>query len=397
MHLRVIDYVANAGGGIRFAVETLRALASGGASSIEVVSHGAALGRYRALLGEGLVRFVDLPPANRWRAEPLRLVGLPGEDLVGRLFGAGTSFHFDIHPRALEGADVVWLPWLHRHRLPREASGRVVASLHDLILIDFKQHVPEALWRDELETVRRWLDSPARVVVSSQATAAALRRTFAIGSGRVEVVPLSGDHADPAERAPRPPPAARSWVITPANTFVHKNHEVLFEGYAAWGGPHALVLTGAGADLRGGGRAAVLRRRAGALGLRRGENLFPLGYVDEAEYAWLLRRAWALVMPTLAEGGGSFPVLEALRAGVPVISADIPVMREMIERVGGEVLWFDPASPAALALRLAELEAGYAGWKSRAAGQVARLRPRGWQEVAADYRRSFEAALRSPG
>lgn len=58
-------------------------------------------------------------------------------------------------------------------------------------------------------------------------------------------------------------------------------------------------------------------------------------------------------MPTLAEGGGSFPVREAVERGIPAVVSDIPVLREMIERLGGEVLWFDPHSPESLAASLA--------------------------------------------
>jgi glycosyltransferase involved in cell wall biosynthesis len=112
---------------------------------------------------------------------------------------------------------------------------------------------------------------------------------------------------------------------------------------------------------------------------------------DDRYYAVLLR-AWALVMPTFAEGGGSFPVEEALWCGVPVICSDIPVVREHVERLGAEVLWFDPLDPGALAARLAELERDYAEFRRRAVTQVCTLRRRTWAEVADEYRRVMAAA-----
>lgn len=102
-------------------------------------------------------------------------------------------------------------------------------------------------------------------------------------------------------------------------------------------------------------------------------------------YYALLEGAWAMVMPTLAEGGGSFPVWEALLRGVPVLSSDIPVMREMLERVGGEVVWFDPLRPRSLTDSLEELERDYARLKARALSQIPQLLRRTWAEVAADY------------
>jgi glycosyltransferase involved in cell wall biosynthesis len=125
------------------------------------------------------------------------------------------------------------------------------------------------------------------------------------------------------------------------------------------------------------------------LGLRRGSSLIPLGYLDDSVYYALLNRAWALVMPTRAEGGGSFPVEEAVRSGVPVVCSGIPVMREHMDRLGAEVLWFDPADPDDLALRLRELEADYARYKRRAVEQIADLRRRSWRDVADDYWNAF--------
>jgi len=90
-------------------------------------------------------------------------------------------------------------------------------------------------------------------------------------------------------------------------------------------------------------------------------------------------------MPTLAEGGGSFPVLEAMLRGVPTVVSDIPVMREMVERVGGSVLWFDPRDPNALASQLRELERDYPRYKKAAVEQISTLRMRSWVDVANDY------------
>jgi glycosyltransferase involved in cell wall biosynthesis len=90
-------------------------------------------------------------------------------------------------------------------------------------------------------------------------------------------------------------------------------------------------------------------------------------------------------MPTLAEGGGSFPVEEALWLGIPVICSDIPVIREHMERIDARVLWFDPREPATLAARLAELEVNYESHRRRAGEQVHTLRRRTWADAAQEY------------
>jgi glycosyltransferase involved in cell wall biosynthesis len=396
MAVRVVDYIGNEGGGVRFSVELLRALAARSDVSLEFVSHGPALDAYRALVGgsAGRIAFRDLPP------------------------GAADGWRFDVPAAALDDCAVVWLPWVHRHRLPDADVAHVVGSFHDAIMLAeptvraiFARHLP-----DEMETTRRWVDSAARVVVSSRATVGAMRRLFDAPAERYDVVPVSGAHAGPAADAL---PAAWAWadepfIVCPANTSPHKNHDVLLAGVGRWGGAdrHPLVLTGSGADLalspnpvkaalrpwlETAGllrriRATDLRRAARRAGLRRGRSLVPVGYVSDARYYALLARAWALVMPTLAEGGGSFPVEEALWAGVPVVCSDIPVLREHVERLGASVLWFDPRRPDDLAARLAELEAGYADHKARAVSQRALLRRRTWADVADEYWSIFTAA-----
>jgi glycosyltransferase involved in cell wall biosynthesis len=123
--------------------------------------------------------------------------------------------------------------------------------------------------------------------------------------------------------------------------------------------------------------------------------VFTLGYLSDADYYRILDAAWALVMPTLAEGGGSFPVLEAIEQGIPVLSSNIPVMREMAERWNARLLWFDPRDPSDIAARLDALHSGYEGHLSTAREQVPRLLNRTWEDVALEYARTMGLELRS--
>jgi glycosyltransferase involved in cell wall biosynthesis len=388
MKVRIIDYVASVGGGVRFTVEMLRALSGRSASSFEVVSHGAALERYQRLLqGVAATRFLDISPHQAWRGKTL-LAGIPGAGPLNWLLGTPV-FEYTVDRRAFEDCDLVWFPFLHRHRIPWELADRVVASLHDVIIIDLPSMFPEGWDASERRTVSAWLRSSARIAVSSSATASSLTRIFGAAPGRVSVIPLSGQHAEPVRAAePRTWPfSGKEYLLCPANLSRHKNHEVLIAGMAGVAVRHPLVLTGEGTDLRASSepRVQAIRAAADAAGLVAGDSLFPVGYVDDASYYRILDGAWALVMPTLAEGGGSFPVLEAMERGIPAVASDIPVMREMVERAGGEVLWFDPHDPGSLARTLLELESDYPRLRAKAAAQTKTLRTRRWADVADDY------------
>lgn len=85
-----------------------------------------------------------------------------------------------------------------------------------------------------------------------------------------------------------------------------------------------------------------LCRRSGAVGL---------GHLPKAELHAAYRAASVLVMPSLTETVG-LPMLEAMRAGTPVLAADRPYAHEVCEDAA---VFFDPLSPADFADKLTRL------------------------------------------
>jgi glycosyltransferase involved in cell wall biosynthesis len=73
-----------------------------------------------------------------------------------------------------------------------------------------------------------------------------------------------------------------------------------------------------------------------------------LGYVSDGELSYLYSKAAALVFASLVEGFG-MPVLEAFRAGVPVITSNEGALAEV---AGAAALLVDPRSPASIATAL---------------------------------------------
>jgi glycosyltransferase involved in cell wall biosynthesis len=227
---------------------------------------------------------------------------------------------------------------------------------------------------------------------------AALHEKFSVTRDRFGLIPLSGAHVGATTAGPIPADwawAEAPFLICPANISPHKNHEVLLKGVMQWGCRWPLVLTGPDTNFMNrrvrGQRQEALRALA-EQGFVDQVSLVGLGYVPDELYYSLLKRSRALVMPTLAEGGGSFPVYEALINAVPVLCSDIPVLREQMQRLNAEVLWFDPFRPEELAQQLDNLETNYAFYKQRACAQVSRLLRRSWQDVAEDYWGALSAA-----
>ncbi|HEY7822244.1 MAG TPA: glycosyltransferase, partial [Acidimicrobiia bacterium] len=103
-----------------------------------------------------------------------------------------------------------------------------------------------------------------------------------------------------------------------------------------------------------------------------------LGRVSDAELAQLLASASCVVVPSFDEGL-SLPVIEALRAGVPVVASDIPAHRELI---GSGAFSCDPRSPRSIAQAVRKAR-GSATIRAHQASQLARHRHATLEEAIA--------------
>jgi glycosyltransferase involved in cell wall biosynthesis len=90
------------------------------------------------------------------------------------------------------------------------------------------------------------------------------------------------------------------------------------------------------------------------------------GYLDDGDLAGVVAGAAVLAFPSRQEGFG-LPPLEALAAGVPVVAADLPVLREILGEAAELV---DADDPAALAGAIAKALADDGGPAARAARQA---------------------------
>ena len=90
-----------------------------------------------------------------------------------------------------------------------------------------------------------------------------------------------------------------------------------------------------------------------------------LGYVDDEVLRGTVAGAAVLVFPSRHEGFG-LPPLEALACGTPVVSSDLPVLREV---TGDQALYAAVGDPADLAARLLDALADPSGTPGRLARQ----------------------------
>ncbi len=205
---------------------------------------------------------------------------------------------------------------------------------------------------------RRTVERAERVLTFSRYSKAQLVERLGADPERVVVTYLDGAPELAAADADTPTPGAvraryglpERYFFYPGASWPHKNHRVLFEALAELKRRHpsapSLVLTGAridgGVDLR-----AACRR----LGLE--DDVHLLGYVPRDDLPALYSASLATVFPSLFEGFG-IPVVEAMRAGSPVICSSATSLPEI---AGDAAVYFDPARADELCARLAAFHA----------------------------------------
>jgi glycosyltransferase involved in cell wall biosynthesis len=272
--------------------------------------------------------------------------------------------------------DVFWGP---AHRLPPGLPQEIFGclSIHDLV------------WRYAGKTM-----APASRLIESVLMPPALKRADAIVAvsehTKIDITRTFPELKAPVTRiypgvSARPggygPDYLTKWGISrPYMLFVgtlepRKNLGRLLQAYSALSPEVAqqadLVVAGG----RGWGDVD-LEKAVTSLGLQRKVHL--TGYVDERELSTLYENALFLTMPSLYEGFG-LPLVEAMRYGLPSLTADLSSMPEVAQ---GASLLVDPLDVGAIAeglVRLISSSELRTQLSEAAAGNVARF---DWDKAA---------------
>jgi glycosyltransferase involved in cell wall biosynthesis len=228
------------------------------------------------------------------------------------------------HPDTLTARGAAW----HRLVIGQAArhADRIVVPTH-AVAAELVEHVP----------VR-----PDRLVVIGEGATAALRPP----GGTAEQAEQAGQAGQAEARAARLGLPRDGYLLSLATLEPRKGLDVLL---AALADPQApdLPLVIVGQPGWGGVDPRAEARRLGVSA----DRVRVLGRIPDADLAVVLSRASALVAPSRAEGFG-LPVLEAMAAGIPVVSSDAPAL---VEVGGGATVVVKRDDPAALAHALSEV------------------------------------------
>lgn len=320
---------------------------------------------------------------------PGEVVKLPVSGENRLMWAAGEAGLVSLAARRI-GADLLHCP---ANFGPAVRLLPTIVTVHDLLSFRHPELIQGRLAKGVSLLSKRAARSATRVLTDSRASAADIATFLDIDADRVDIVPLAASASAPIGVDPQEALAdigvapGRMFALTTGNRLPHKNFDVLLR---AWAGLSRdtrplLVITGShGED--------PLRPLVTKLGLD--DDVLLTSWLSVEHLEVLYAGASFYVCASLFEGFG-LPVLEAMQRGCPVLTNDIPVLRE----IGGDaVRYVDARVPETLCAGIAAFLAGDRA-RNLLAGQ-ARVRARmfSWEATARATRDSYRRAVRrSPG
>ncbi len=231
-------------------------------------------------------------------------------------------------------------------RIPRFGRYRRVVTIHDLVIHE-EGLVDERFAAEGITKLRRTLLEcrPDHIITVSEFTRRRLAELYPETASITTAVPL-GVEADRFtvgrdDRTPPAPPCRGPFLLMVGSVEKRKNIETAIRAFELLREEvRDLGLVIAGMD----GHRAEDVTAAIAASPARGA-IHRLGFVDEPMLAALYRNASAFLYPSLYEGFG-LPILEAMSAGVPVITSNHGAMAEA---AGHAALLVAPTDAVALA------------------------------------------------
>lgn len=363
----------------------------------ELLGKPTGVGRY---LRELLTRWAEAPYAAGAECllvtprEPTDVVPLaagPGAAMTWRLVpgGGGTWWEQGALASAANraAADVMFAP---AYSMPLRARVPAVVAMHD---VSFAAHPGWFTLREGVRrrVLSRWSAQKASAIVTlTRFSAGEIVTRLGVRGGRIHVIPLAVDYAQPGLAGPMP--AARptsTGVLFVGSIFERRHLPLLLEGVAQ--ARHD--VPGLTLDVIGENRTRPfqdLEADARRLGLE-GVAHFR-GYVSDEDLADAYRRNAIFAFLSEYEGFG-LPPLEAMQAGLATVVLDTAVAREVY---GDGALFVPPANAASLARLLVRLATDATFREAAVArGRVVAGSYR-WEDTAARTWAVLEATARGP-
>jgi glycosyltransferase involved in cell wall biosynthesis len=172
-----------------------------------------------------------------------------------------------------------------------------------------------------------------------------------------------------------------SFLLYVGNAYPHKNLSKLLDALK-YSGKTRLVLVCP--------RDIFWERLKNQIDKRNLKNYVEMkGYLEPEQLSKLFHQASAYVSPSLSEGFG-IPGLNALASGLPLLSSNIPVLKEVY---GPAALYFDPQNPKDIAAKINKVLADQNTREKMIKAGNKQVNKYSWRKMAAQTLNVYESAV----
>ncbi len=272
----------------------------------------------------------------------------------------------------------------HPLLIPTRRAAQIV-TIHDLFFLLEPNRTRAEIRRDYAELAPSHARRAEAVITSSAHTKALITDHLGVARERIYVCPPGAPTWKTLGHAPNTPRDGH--VLFLGTLEPRKNLDVLLDAYAALlrqSRPVAPLIIAGGASPD----AGPWIERIGREPLK--DHVRYTGYVEHEKRESLYAGARALVLPSLDEGFG-LPVLEAMSAGVPVVTSNRGSLPEVVGTAG---VLLDATDVSAWADTLERLTTDAPWLSSLGSAGLERARAFTWQRSADELHRAYLDAVR---
>ena len=231
-------------------------------------------------------------------------------------------------------------------RWPSIKSRYTATTIHDLTYLRYPELVEENNLAHLSRIVKRSITSSDFIIAVSEAVKSELITEFAISPEKIVTTPIPPDEAfyktNTNEVHNKYAIPTKKYLFFISTIEPRKNIPALIDAYIqlprALRDEYSLVLSG------GMGWKSEKSNEAIHKAQKQDLNIVHTGYIDEGDKSALYQQASAFVFPSIYEGFG-MPILEAAASKTPIITSDIPVLREA---AGDGAEYFNPKDTQSL-------------------------------------------------
>ena len=238
-------------------------------------------------------------------------------------------------------------------RWPAIKSRYTATTIHDLTYIKYPDLVETNNLAHLQRVVKRSIKSSDFILTVSEAVKAELVTEFTIDPDSIIALPVPPDEAfyrkNDNEVHQKYNIPTKKYLFFISTIEPRKNVPYIIDAYTrlpeTLRSEYSLVLSGGMGWKSEKSVAAITKAQ------KKGHKVIHTGYIDENDKSALYQQASVFIFPSLYEGFG-MPILEAAASKTPIITADIPVLREA---AGEGALYVNPKNSETLTHAMAKL------------------------------------------